>query len=70
MSMKRALLLLAPAWVAAVAGPARADLLVGQTAGFTGPAAGSVNELSVGAHLWIDEINRRGGVEGQKVRLV
>jgi len=37
MSMKRALLLLAAAWVAAVAGPARADLLVGQTAGFTGP---------------------------------
>jgi len=67
---KRQTLMATAALLGALAGPAHADLLVGQTAGFTGPAAGSVNELSVGAHLWIDEINRRGGVEGQKVRLV
>ena len=57
------------ALLAALAAPARADLLVGQTAGFTGPAAGSVKELSIGAHLWIDEIDRRGGINGQQIRL-
>ncbi|HEX7638308.1 MAG TPA: ABC transporter substrate-binding protein [Burkholderiaceae bacterium] len=60
----------AAALLLALAAPARADLLVGQTAGFTGGAAGSVKELSAGAKLYIDDVNRHGGVDGQQVRLV
>ncbi len=52
------------------AAPARADLVVGQTAGLTGPVAASVNDLSAGAKLYLDAVNRRGGVHGQKIRLV
>ena len=49
---------------------ARADLLVGQTAGITGPAAGSVKEVTQGARLYFDEINASGGVHGHKIDLV
>jgi branched-chain amino acid transport system substrate-binding protein len=49
---------------------AHADILVGQTGGFTGPAAGSVKEMSAGAALLIDDVNRRGGVNGQAVKLI
>lgn len=52
------------------AAPAQADLVVGQTAGLTGPVSASVNDLSNGAKLYLDAVNRRGGVHGQKIRLV
>ncbi len=48
---------------------ARADLLIGQTAGITGPAAGSVKEVTQGARLYFDAINAAGGVHGQKLNL-
>lgn len=49
---------------------AHADILIGQTGGFTGPAAGSVKEMSTGAALLIDDVNRRGGINGQAVKLI
>ncbi|OWQ90744.1 amino acid ABC transporter substrate-binding protein [Roseateles aquatilis] len=49
---------------------ARADILVGQTAGFTGQVAASVKELTLGARLYIDHVNASGGVNGQKIDLV
>lgn len=49
---------------------ARADLLVGQTAGITGPAAGSVKEVTQGARLYFDAVNASGGLHGQKINLV
>lgn len=49
---------------------ARADLLIGQTAGITGPAAGSVKEVTQGAKLYFDAVNAGGGVHGQKITLV
>lgn len=58
-----AALALAPAWVAA-------QLLVGQTAGFTGTVAAGVKETTDGARLWIDSVNAKGGIHGQKVELV
>jgi branched-chain amino acid transport system substrate-binding protein len=65
--MKRALLTLvialAPVW-------ARAQLLIGQTAGFTGTVAAGVKETAQGARLWIDEVNAKGGVHGQKIELI
>jgi ABC-type branched-subunit amino acid transport system substrate-binding protein len=49
---------------------AQADILIGQTAGFTGPVAASVTETTEGAKLYLDSINAAGGVNGQTVKLV
>lgn len=45
-------------------------ILVGQTAGFTGPVAAGVKETTEGAKLWIDAVNARGGVNGHKIELI
>ena len=47
-----------------------AQILVGQTAGFTGTSAVGVKEITDGALLYIDTINARGGVNGQKIELI
>lgn len=52
------------------ASPAWADLLIGQTAGISGPVAASVQEMMLGAKLHLDAVNARGGVNGQKIELV
>ena len=49
---------------------AQAQLLIGQTAGFTGPVASGVKETTEGAKLYIDSVNAKGGVNGQKIELV
>jgi ABC-type branched-subunit amino acid transport system substrate-binding protein len=49
---------------------AQAQILVGQTAGFTGTSAVGVKEITDGAVLYIDAVNARGGVNGQKIELV
>lgn len=49
---------------------ARAQLWVGQTTGVTGPVAAGVKETSAGARLWLDAINAKGGIHGQKIELV
>ncbi|NMS52615.1 ABC transporter substrate-binding protein, partial [Vibrio parahaemolyticus] len=38
--------------------------------GFTGPVAAGVKENTEGARLYLDAVNARGGVHGQKVELV
>lgn len=48
---------------------ARADILIGQTAGLTGQAAASVKELNLGAKLYLDHVNASGGVGGQRIEL-
>ena len=45
-------------------------ILIGQTAGFTGPAGEQVKELTEGAKLYIDAVNRAGGVYGRKIELL
>jgi branched-chain amino acid transport system substrate-binding protein len=52
------------------AGAADAQLLIGQTAGFTGPVASGVKETTEGARLYIDAVNARGGVNGQQIELI
>lgn len=47
-----------------------AQILVGQTSGFTGPAAAGVKETTDGALLWLDAVNAKGGVNGQKIKLL
>lgn len=47
-----------------------AQILVGQTTGFSGISAASVKETSAGAALWLDAVNAKGGVNGQKIELI
>jgi branched-chain amino acid transport system substrate-binding protein len=47
-----------------------AQILIGQTAGFTGPAAAGVTEITQGAKLYLDAVNARGGIHGQRIELV
>ena len=53
-----------------LAAPVLAQIRVGQTAGFSGPVAGSVKEASDGARLYFNAVNSRGGIGGQKIELV
>jgi ABC-type branched-subunit amino acid transport system substrate-binding protein len=62
-------------WLAAVMGlcigaTASAQILVGQTAGFTGTVAAGVKETTDGAKLYIDSVNAKGGVNGQTIELL
>ena len=58
-----AIVALAPAW-------ATSQILIGQTAGFSGTVAAGVKETTDGARLWIDSVNAKGGVHGQKIELL
>lgn len=49
---------------------AAAQILIGQTAGFTGPVGAGVTETTEGAKLYLDAINSRGGIAGQKIELI
>ena len=51
-------------------GPAAAQIRIGQPSGFTGPVASGVKENTEGARIYIDAINARGGVHGQKIELI
>jgi len=49
---------------------AHAQILIGQTVGLTGAVAATVKESSTGAMLYIDAINAKGGVRGEKIEIV
>ena len=49
---------------------AQGQILIGQTAGFTGAVAAGVKETSDGAKLYINAVNAKGGVNGQKIELL
>jgi branched-chain amino acid transport system substrate-binding protein len=53
-----------------VGAAAQAQILIGQTAGFSGPVAAGVKETTDGAKLYIDSVNAKGGVHGQKIELI
>ena len=44
-------------------------ILIGQTIGLTGTAAGTVKEMNQGAAAYFAGINRQGGVNGRKIEL-
>ena len=50
--------------------PAWAQIKIGQTAGFSGPVAAGVKEITEGARLYLDAVNAQGGVGGQKIELI
>lgn len=49
---------------------AHAQILIGQTVGVTGTVAATVKESMAGAKLYIDEVNAKGGIRGQKIELL
>ena len=55
---------------AAMSPASQAEILIGQTAGFTGPVGAGVTETMAGARLYLDSINAKGGVGGQKIELI
>lgn len=57
-------------WAALFAMPALAQLRIGQPSGFTGSVAAGVKENTEGAQLYIDAVNAKGGVNGQKIELI
>jgi len=61
---------LAAALLACGAFAVQAQLLIGQTAGFSGPVAAGVKETTDGAKLYLDAVNERGGVNGQAIQLI
>lgn len=68
--MKHLRLLCAAGLLALGASHAPAQILIGQTAGITGPVAGSMNETILGAQLMIDSVNAQGGVNGEPIEIV
>lgn len=50
--------------------PASAQILVGQTSGFSGLTSTGVLENTKGAKPWFDHVNRIGGIHGKKIELV
>jgi branched-chain amino acid transport system substrate-binding protein len=53
-----------------VGSAAHAQILIGQTAGFSGAVAAGVKETTDGAKLYIDSVNAKGGINGQKIELI
>lgn len=47
-----------------------AQILVGSTVGVTGAVAATVKEALFGANLYIDSINAKGGIKGEKIELI
>ncbi|WKB54036.1 ABC transporter substrate-binding protein [Eleftheria terrae] len=66
-SLHRSLIALA---VVACAGAAQADVVVAQVAPFSGPQAVTGRAIHAGVKLYIDSVNARGGVRGQRIKLV
>lgn len=46
------------------------EIVLGQSASFTGSFAGQAASYRDGALLYFNEINRRGGIHGRKIRLI
>lgn len=51
-------------------GATQAQILIGQTASFTGPVAAGVKEGTDGAKVYLESVNERGGINGQRIELV
>ena len=46
------------------------QIKIGQTVGVTGAVAATVKEASMGAQFYIDTINAKGGIGGEKIELI
>lgn len=63
-----------PLWSALLlvlmAANSHAQLRIGQPSGFTGSVAAGVKENTTGAKLYLDAVNKRGGIHGQPIELI
>ncbi len=50
--------------------PAPQDLVIGQSAPFSGPSSQTARDYREGLLAWFAEVNRRGGIHGRRLRLV
>jgi branched-chain amino acid transport system substrate-binding protein len=50
--------------------PARADILIGDASALTGPVSWSGEQTVVGTELAVTDINARGGLLGEQIRLI
>ena len=66
----RALMCFAALPLLLACGAASAQILIGQTAGFSGPVAAGVKEVTDGAKLYFDAVNAKGGINGQAIELL
>lgn len=57
-------------WFASACLSASAQLKIGQTTGVTGAVAATVKESMFGAQLYIDSVNAKGGVGGEKIEVI
>jgi len=57
-------------WLSLFGTLAQAQLRIGQTAGFSGQVAAGVREITDGARFYIDAVNAKGGIGGQKIELI
>src|SRR3954471_11653007 len=62
--------LLACAVLGAGALPAHADIVIGQVAPLSGVLASTGQQMVLGGKLYFDSVNAKGGVNGQKLRVV
>lgn len=67
---RTAFTLLSMAFCFALSAPAWAQLRIGQPSGFSGAVSAGVKENTQGANLYIDAVNAKGGVNGQKIELI
>lgn len=49
---------------------AQAEILIGQTAGLTGPTAAAMKEINEGADLYFEAVNRAGGIQGVPIKVI
>lgn len=54
----------------AASSAAHAQIVIGQTVGVTGAVAATVKEVTSGARLYLDLVNARGGLRGEKIELI
>src|SRR3954449_11685562 len=63
-------LLLACTVLGAGALPAQADIVIGQVAPLSGVLASTGQQMVLGGKLYFDSVNAKGGINGQKIRVV
>jgi branched-chain amino acid transport system substrate-binding protein len=68
--MKLCRLTLAAAALLLCGAALQAQILIGQTVGVTGAVAATVKESSAGAMLYIDDVNAKGGIGGEKIEVI
>jgi len=68
--MKKIILSFTAILICALSLASQAQILIGQTAGFTGAVGAGVKETTDGAVLYFNSVNAKGGLGGQKIELI